>query len=91
MSLLASPARQSPMSQMIAKCDWACVHGDLDALAHHAALLSLCVAEPLGRELREVARRCAEDAVFAPVRWYEVRDRLRAQLRTVDPALHPSA
>ncbi|MCE9576123.1 MAG: hypothetical protein K8W52_23435 [Deltaproteobacteria bacterium] len=81
----------APMSSMILGCDAACAHADLGTLAHHTELLSLCVAEPLRRELLDVARSCHDDAAHAPSRWYAARDHLRAELREVDPVLHPSA
>ena len=92
-ALIASTATPppTPMTSMLRGCDQACAHADLDTLAHHAELLSLCVAEPLRHELLDVARGCLAAAEDVPTRLSAVRDHLRAALPEVDPALHPSA
>lgn len=56
--------------------DWACAHGDIEALAYIAKQLSERVDEPLGLELRELAQLCNRDYVLASRRWPALRDRL---------------
>ena len=56
--------------------DWACAHGDIEALAYIATQLSERVDEPLGLELRELAQLCNRDHLLASRRWPLLRDRL---------------
>jgi hypothetical protein len=58
--------------------DWACAHGDTEALAFVATQLSERFSAPLGLELRELARLCIRDEDLASRRWPALRDRLSA-------------
>lgn len=79
------------IGELLVGGDFAIAQGDLGTLAHNAELLALCVAEPLRRELLEVVECCHHRIEDASERWCEVSERLRSELRTIDPALHPSA
>ena len=56
--------------------DWACAHGDIEALAYIATQLSDRVEPPLRLELRELAHLCNHDHILASRRWPALRDRL---------------
>lgn len=87
----AYDACHPPIGELIVGGDFAIAQGDLGTLAHNAELLALCVAEPLRHELLDVVDCCHHRIDDASGRWCEVRERLRVELRTTDPALHPSA
>jgi hypothetical protein len=56
--------------------DWACAHGDLDALCHVARRLAEHAREPLHSELIALATACHRDPDHAVVIWTRLKERL---------------
>jgi len=56
--------------------DWACAHGDLDALRHVARHLAAGAVEPLHHELLTLAELCVRDPYRAPTVWGHLTARL---------------
>lgn len=53
--------------------DWACAHGDLDALAHIARALAARSDERTRAELAALEALCRSDPDSAAARWFELR------------------
>jgi hypothetical protein len=68
------------MSALLAGGDWACSFGDVGTVAYAAELLAACVADPLRRELLEVARACHAGDEHAGERWHDAREHVRITL-----------
>jgi hypothetical protein len=58
--------------------DWACAHGDDEALARVAASLATLVSGDLARAARVVASWAERDMRVATLRWGAFADELRA-------------
>ncbi len=56
--------------------DWACAHGDIEALSFVAEQLSDRISGPLHGELVELARLCRRDEELAARQWPTLRRRL---------------
>lgn len=55
--------------------DWACAHGDVEALRHVATSLADRTSRPLRDELLAVAEACYRDPDRAATAWFEVKAR----------------
>jgi hypothetical protein len=64
------------IGQLCVGGDWACAHGDLEALAHVARRLAECTTEPLHCELVELASLCQSDPDRATMVWTELKPQL---------------
>ncbi len=56
--------------------DWACVHGDLEALRSVVARLAEFVPEPLHCDLRALAEACHGERARATALWAGLKDRV---------------
>jgi len=66
---LADDLTPDTIRQLCTGGDWACAHGDLGALRHVAQHLAAGAAEPLHRELLDLAELCLQDPYRAPTLW----------------------
>ena len=78
---------RDPRARMVGKLclggDWACAHGDLEALGDIAERLVACSPEPLHCELIELSALCRRDPERATAAWVQLKNRV---LRNVPPA-----
>lgn len=68
------------MDRMIGKLcvggDWACAHGDLEALGDVAVHLSSYAREPLDCELVALSELCRSDPEQATATWVRLKDQV---------------
>ena len=73
-SALHSP---DPIARTIGKLcvggDWACAHGDLEALSDIAERLAGCTPEPLHGELEGLSALCHSDPDHATATWVRLK------------------
>ena len=67
-------------SQLLFGGDWACAHGDPEALADVAKQLAERIGDPLRGKLLELSRLCGSDCELAARHWpplrIEIADRI---------------
>ena len=77
----APPKRPEPISRAISTLcvggDWACAHGDLEALGDIAGRLAGYTYETLHRELCELAELCRSDPDHAVALWIRLKQEVR--------------
>ena len=66
--------------------DWACAHGDFEALEYVAHQLAARVPEPLHSTLIGVACACRSDPAQAVPLWMEAKQEVLSQTRDSQPA-----
>jgi hypothetical protein len=75
-----------PVARTIGKLcmggDWACAHGDLEALGDIAARLAGYAGEPLHRELVALSSQCRNDPDGATAAWVRLKNQV---LQTAAP------
>lgn len=90
-----SERREDPRHQIGKLCmggDWACAHGDLEALHDIAMRLAVHAPEPLHCELVALAEQCRSDQDHASARWVELKPQVLARGTRplpVSAAAHP--
>ncbi|MBS1118434.1 MAG: hypothetical protein H6Q90_662 [Deltaproteobacteria bacterium] len=68
--------RESELGQLCRGGDWACVHGDLEALGRIAQDLADCASEPAHCELRALVEQCRRDPEGAADAWTRLKHRM---------------
>ena len=77
---MPTPSEPSSVSHEIGKLcvggDWACAHGDLEALRYVAQCLAVYAHEPVHCELLELAATCTYDPDHAVELWIRLKEEL---------------
>ncbi|HEY0478609.1 MAG TPA: hypothetical protein VGD37_13920 [Kofleriaceae bacterium] len=71
---------RDPLARTVGKLcvggDWACAHGDLEALGDVASRLVRCTPEPLHKDLAGLCALCSADPDQASAAWVRLKNRV---------------
>jgi len=71
-------------SQLLFGGDWACAHGDPEALGHVAKQLAERIGGSLRGKLLELSRLCGSDCELAAQRWPPLRVEVAGRILVAD-------
>lgn len=75
MATTTVPSFSHRIGELCVGGDWACAHGDLEALGFVARELASSAAEPLHHDLLVLADECYADPNHAVASWVQLKER----------------